>query len=211
MVSTTRLLSTAQVLLICNSSIITRNFPLRKRSIYGGSAGAIEQVAALSAPLLGGYVMDRLTWHWCFYILLFPTMLAFILVASLMELPRNREGTDQVVSIGTKLQQLDLLGTALFVPSMLALLLALQWGGIPYAWSNCRIVLSLVFFALLFIAFVWLQRRRQDNATIPPHILLQRSSLFGCLFSFCTNAALSIISIYVSSTCHDLNPNPKSK
>src|SRR2546421_1960587 len=37
-----------------------------------------------------------------------------------------------------RVAQLDILGTSIFVPCMVCLLLALQWGGSTYQWSNGR-------------------------------------------------------------------------
>ncbi|KAF3042588.1 hypothetical protein E8E11_004187 [Didymella keratinophila] len=48
-----------------------------------------------------------------------------------------------------------ILGLVIFMPSIICLLLALQWGGTTYAWSSWRIILLLVTFPLLFGAFLF--------------------------------------------------------
>jgi len=60
--------------------------------------------------------------------------------------------------------QLDLLGTLFFMPAVVSLLLALQWGGSKYAWSNGRIIGLFVVFGVLIIVFVGIQIWKQDHA-----------------------------------------------
>jgi hypothetical protein len=55
---------------------------------------------------------------------------------------------------------LYLLGTAIFVPSITALLLALQWGGSKHGWANARIIILLAAFTALIGTFGWLQHRK---------------------------------------------------
>ena len=59
----------------------------------------------------------------------------------------------------------DPIGTALFVPAIVCLLLALQWGGTTYPWSSGRVVALLVVFALCIVAFAAVQWWLGDDAT----------------------------------------------
>ncbi len=80
---------------------------------------------------------------------------------------------------------LDPIGTTIFVPCVICLLLALQWGGTTYAWSNYRIIVCLVFFATMLLTFVAVQWFLENKATIPVRIPMQRSIAFGSVFIFC--------------------------
>jgi hypothetical protein len=60
--------------------------------------------------------------------------------------------------------QLDLLGTLFFIPAVVCLLLALQWGGSKYAWSDGRIIALFVVFGILIVAFLGIQIWKKDNA-----------------------------------------------
>jgi MFS family permease len=178
-------------------TMITQTVPLRRRSMYGGLGAGIETVASISAPLLGGVLTDNLSWRWCFWINLPLGAITLVVVGFLFENPRVNPNLS--LPLKAKLEKLDLLGTAIFVPSITALLLALQWGGSTYSWANARIIILLVLFAALIGIFVWLQYRKGDRATLPPRIIMQRSILCGAWFSFCTNASLSVVDYYVST------------
>lgn len=93
--------------------------------------------------------------------------------------------------------QLDPLGTILFVPSIVCLLLALQWGGTTYAWNDGRIIALLVLFALLLISFVGVQLWMGENATVPPRIMSQRTIATSSLFSIFLGGAFFLLSYFL--------------
>jgi MFS family permease len=95
-------------------------------------------------------------------------------------------------------KHLDPLGTALFLPSITCLLLALEWGAADYAWSSPRLIALLIVFAVLLIAFVvWQYLTRNTTATVPARILFQRSVAFGGASQFCVGATMLTVSIYI--------------
>ncbi len=85
---------------------------------------------------------------------------------------------------------MDPLGNLVFTPSIVCLLLALQWGGSTYAWNDGRIVALLVIFGVSFAAWVAIQALNADNATVPPRIFLQRSIAAGVVFSMCAGGVM---------------------
>ncbi|WEW60271.1 hypothetical protein PRK78_005756 [Emydomyces testavorans] len=73
------------------------------------------------------------------------------------------------------MSQMDLLGTAVFIPGVVCLLLALQWGGSVYKWSSVVVIVLLVISAVSAMGFVAVQIWEVDNATVPVRIIKQRS------------------------------------
>ncbi|KAK1507827.1 uncharacterized protein CCOS01_16133 [Colletotrichum costaricense] len=169
--------------------------PLRKRSKYAGIGAATEAVASLTAPLFGGLLTDRLNWRWCFFIQLPIIVVVLCIVLFSLDLNAGKPMGDETP--WSVLRKLDGLGTAIFVPALTLLLLALQWGGNKYAWSDWRVILPLCIFAALFAVFVWHQSRLGEEATVPLRILQTRNVLFGFLFSSCNNGSLSVIEFYM--------------
>jgi fatty acid desaturase len=97
-----------------------------------------------------------------------------------------------------RLKQFDIWGTLAFMPGVVCLLLALQWGGSKYPWSNARIIVLLILFVVLMSIFTVIQFWKQENATLPPRILQQRSVAFGAWYSFATGSAFLLTVFYVS-------------
>lgn len=97
---------------------------------------------------------------------------------------RSPTFVDRSMTFKDRVRQFDLVGSVLLLPAVICLLVALQLGGVYYAWSDGRIIALFIVFCLLVIAFVFVQAWKGENATIPPRFLRQRSISFGCLFSF---------------------------
>ena len=96
-----------------------------------------------------------------------------------------------------QVSQLDPLGTAVILPSIVCLILALQWGGSTYPWSDGRIIALLVLFGVLFVAFIAIQIWKQDNATVPPRIMSQRSIIAAVWFAVTVGATMLVWVYYL--------------
>lgn len=105
---------------------------------------------------------------------------------------------EQRPSLRQQIIQLDPLGTLVFLPAMVCFLIALQWGGVQYTWSNGRIIALLVLAGVLIITFIGLQIWEQENATVPPRIIKQRSIAAGTLFSTCVGGVLITLLYWIA-------------
>lgn len=165
---------------------------LEKRPIYTALISSMYGIASVAGPLLGGVFTDKVTWRWCFYINLPIGAVTIVVIAIFFQAP-ERQIKD--VAWAERIKKFDPMGTALFLPAIVCLLLALQWGGVTYAWSNWRIILLFCFFGVLILLFVLVQYIQQDYATVPPRILFRRTVWSSAFFSFCFGAAF-LCSIY---------------
>jgi MFS family permease len=168
---------------------------LQKRATYLGLISASEYTAMAAAPIIGGALTSSLSWRWCFYINL-PTAAAPAIMILLLKLP-NMPMSSQKSQI-ERLRELDLLGSFFFAMAIFCLLLALQWGGGTYSWSNARILALLVLAPVVFVIFCFVQHTKQESAMLPPHILKKRVILAGALFSLSLSACRAIVQYYVS-------------
>lgn len=99
---------------------------------------------------------------------------------------QTRNENDTLVQ---RVMRFDPFGTIVFMPGIICLLLALQWGGTTYAWSSWRIILLFCLFGVLILLFVFFQWRQQDLATVPPRIFLKRSVWSSGFFILCIGGA----------------------
>jgi MFS family permease len=155
-------------------TILAYSVPLSKRPLYTGAIGSMYGLASISGPLMGGAFTDHVTWRWCFYINLPVGAVTMVVIWWFFPDPK-REIVQNGDTLWQRVMRFDPFGTLVFMPGIVSLLLALQWGGTTYAWGSWRVILLFVFFGVLIIAFVYFQFRQGDLATVPPRILAKRS------------------------------------
>ncbi|CAN8099893.1 unnamed protein product [Discula destructiva] len=181
--------------------ILGLTVPLRNRPAYGGGIASMYGIASVAGPLLGGVFTDKATWRWCFYINLPIGAVALAVIIFFFQAPAGAMADsdhDQPSEDKTWrqiLNEFDPVGTMVFMPAIICLLLALQWGGTAYAWGSWRIILCFVLFGLLILTFIYVQYRQQENATVPPRVLGIRTVWAGGFFAFTAGASF-FIAIY---------------
>lgn len=104
-------------------------------------------------------------------------------------------------SIATHIKRLDPLGMSLLGPSIVCLLLALQWGGSTYAWNNARIIALFVIFGVLFLGFVAVQIWKPETATIPARIIKQRSIISTAVYILSVYSTMMLLIYYLPIWC----------
>ncbi|RSL53043.1 hypothetical protein CEP53_007890 [Fusarium sp. AF-6] len=169
-----------------SSVILTQILPLEKRPMYIGMMGSVFGVASIVGPLMGGAFTDKVTWRWCFYINL-PiggAVLAVLFVFLHVPQVTNTE------TLKRQFIRMDPIGTVLFLPGIICLILALQWGGASYRWSEGRIIALFVVAGVLLLAFIGVQIWRQEDATTPPRIVSQRSVACGIVYAMCIGGGM---------------------
>ncbi|EXJ79016.1 hypothetical protein A1O3_08517 [Capronia epimyces CBS 606.96] len=175
--------------------IIAYTVPLVKRPIYTGIIGAMYGIASIAGPLLGGAFTDGPGWRWCFYINLPLGAVTLVVIVFYFHSPPRK--AEKKVSLKERAYQLDLGGTALFIVDIVVCLLALQWGGSTYPWSNWRIILCLTLFGILTVIFIIVQYFMKDFATIPFRIISQRSIAAACWFAFALGSAFFVLVYWI--------------
>lgn len=84
-------------------------------------------------------------------------------------------------------------GFALFVPTVIMILLAIQWGGSRYSWGSATIIGLFCGFGGLLLVFMYWQWRKGDEASIPPNIIAQRTVLASAMTGAFSMGALQLM------------------
>ncbi|KHE85200.1 MFS general substrate transporter [Neurospora crassa] len=185
--------------------ILTYTMPLRKRPVMFGVFGGLWGVSSVVGPLLGGAFTDEVTWRWCFYINLPLGGAAMAVIFFFLRIPRNAsddnggdENGNSKASFGSKLLQLDLIGAATFIPAIIMLLLALQWGGADYPWNSSVVIGLFVGAAVMTLIFVGIEIWQQDRGLLPPHFFKDRNVLAAMMFAMFVGAYFFPLVFYLA-------------
>lgn len=173
--------------------IFARVVPLSWAPLCTGFLGAVFGLAAVLGPIIGGALATYATWNWIFWINLPAGLFTAVVVGLFLHMPAPK----RLKGLSSHFDQFDLIGTFLFFPSVIALLLALQWGGTTFAWSSGQIIGLFVTAGVLFNMFIGTEIWQGEGAIVPPRIFKQKNILAGVFFSFCLGASLMTTVYYL--------------
>ncbi|KAJ7481380.1 major facilitator superfamily transporter [Mycena galericulata] len=175
--------------------IIAHTVPLAKRPLFSGMIGGLGGIGSVAGPLLGGIITDKLSFRFCFYLSLPIGLVTLVLTLFLLKIrtPASAKGDDTTLS--ARLADFDPFGNVVFVPAMVTLLLAVQWGGSEYPWTSGVIIALLLSSIVLLAIFIRIQLYVDERATIPPRILKQRTIWSSSLYAVCIGGSFNIITM----------------
>ncbi|KAI2843099.1 hypothetical protein CBS11350_5378 [Aspergillus niger] len=139
--------------------------PLRERGQIMALIFVVFAVGSSLGPFIGGAFTENVTWRWSFYISL-PIAGAAIV---------------------QKLKRIDWLGNGLLIASVVAILIALSFGGTTYSWSSWHVVVPLVLGLVgLLVAFPAIQATPKlcPEPTMPLRLFANRTSLAAFTLTF---------------------------
>ncbi|KAK8001018.1 major facilitator superfamily domain-containing protein [Apiospora marii] len=156
--------------------------PLRERGKYVGLMNSFSGVAAAIGPVIGGALAQH-NWRWIFYMNLPICGFAWLVFLAFMRMKTGQEALAQQ-STTQKLQRVDYLGSLIFIPSILALLLGLVMGGIQHPWSSWQIILPIVLGVVGWAVFHLQQSYFASWPSVPARLFQNRTSLTVYLLTF---------------------------
>lgn len=144
-------------------SLISANFPIESRGRAIGTWSAFTAITMAMGPLLGGWLIETLSWRWIFFLNI-PLGLAVVVMA-LTKVPESRNP-----NAGPLDRWGSLLGTLGLGGIVIALIEQANLG-----WLHPLVLLSFALGMACCVAFVVVERRI-DHPMVPPNLF--RSSNF---------------------------------
>jgi EmrB/QacA subfamily drug resistance transporter len=142
-------------------TLLSEAFPAQRRGVALGIWSGISGLGVAIGPLIGGAVVEGISWQWIFWINV-PVGLVLIPLAARVLKP----------SYGPR-RPLDLPGVALASVGLLGIVFGVVRGNAA-GWTSFQVVASLIAGALALVAFlVW--ERRTAHPMLPPRFFRSRA------------------------------------
>jgi MFS family permease len=186
-------------------TLISATTTMKERPFYVGLTGLTWGIGIVLGPIIGGaFSISAVGWRWAFYINLLvavPAAPAYIFLLPNHVDPRPGTG------LRARFLEMDYLGNFLLISAIATFVLAINWGGVTYAWSSGPVVgcfcASGVLFVLLAIQQVCLVATTAARRIIPVQIL--NNPIVLILFACCAaGGASAFVPIYFVPTFFQL-------
>jgi EmrB/QacA subfamily drug resistance transporter len=146
-------------------SIIGDIVPPRERGRYQGYMGGVFAIASVVGPLIGGFLTEKASWRWVFYVNIPVGAVALAVIAVVLHHPTERHS-----------HRIDYEGAVALAIGAGLITLGLTWGGTQYAWGSWQVLACFIVGALSVVAFIAIERRAAEPL-IP--LRLFRISIFN--------------------------------
>jgi EmrB/QacA subfamily drug resistance transporter len=152
-------------LMVVSMTIVADIIPSRQRGKIQGIFSAVFGVSTIAGPLLGGVIVEHISWQWIFLLNL-PVGAVALTVITLVLKPR----TERVS------RKIDYLGFVLLSGGLTATVLATSLGGVTWPWFSAQII-GLVSLAVVLVAAFLFTETRAEEPVLP--LKLFRNNTFA--------------------------------
>jgi EmrB/QacA subfamily drug resistance transporter len=161
-------------------SIISASFSKEDRGRAIGTWSGFTAISAGVGPVLGGWLIENVSWRWIFFI-----NLPLVAVALLITWTRVPESRDDNAG-----RRVDILGAATATLGLGGVVYGLLESG-ERGFADVRVTASLATGALLLILFFFVERRRGPKAMMPLALFRSKTFAGANLLTFFLYGALS--------------------
>lgn len=165
--------------------IISDVFEAETRAKYIGFYGSLNALTAIVAPIVGGLIVQNISWRWVFFSILPVGLLGIALVmANLPKIPRSQE------------TKIDYPGVTLIAILVSVFVLITSWGGKTYAWGSPTM---LILYAVMVVGGVlfYLAEKRSQNPMLPLSLFSHRIFTVCLISLFLSTAAVMSLMFYL--------------
>jgi EmrB/QacA subfamily drug resistance transporter len=138
-------------LIVITIAVIGDLIPPRERGRYQGFFGAVFGTATIVGPLVGGFLVDHLSWRWIFYINLPTGILAMAVIAAVLPSQSTR-----------RRHAIDYAGALLLTAALSAIILFTGLGGTAFPWTSPVMLALLAASVAGTVAFIIVELRSPE-------------------------------------------------
>lgn len=167
----------------------------RERGRYQGLFGAVFGLASVAGPLLGGVIVEHLSWRWIFYVNLPIGLLALAVITTTLPAAARARTRPAI----------DYLGAGLLAAALSAIVLVASLGGTTWAWGSGQTVLVAIVGVLLLGVFLAVERRAREPV-LPIAVLRDEvfriAGLLSLIVGFALFGSVTFLPLFFQTVFH---------
>ncbi|SAL21480.1 EmrB/QacA family drug resistance transporter [Caballeronia sordidicola] len=176
-------------LMVVTMAAIADVIPPAERGRYQGLFGGVFGVATVIGPLLGGFIVEHLSWRWIFYINV-PLGVVALIVIGLVFKPH----------VAHVKHKIDYMGAAFLATSLTCIILFTSQGGTLLPWSSPQLWFTLALGIITLGGFIH-EERLAEEPIMPLGLFKERtfvlSGLIGFIVGFSLFGATTFLPLYL--------------
>ena len=165
-------------LLVVTMAAIADVIPPAERGRYQGVFGGVFGLATVIGPLLGGFLVEHLTWRWIFYINLPLGIISLVVIGAVFK-PHVRHVKHTI----------DYMGAAFLAGALTCIILFTSQGGTILPWSSPQLWFTLGMGLVAIWGFIH-EERSAVEPIMPLELFKQRTFLLSSLIGFIIGVSL---------------------
>lgn len=163
-------------------AIISASFSEEERGRAIGTWSGFTSIASGVGPVLGGWLVENVSWRWVFFINV--PLAAVVLALTWWHVPESRDETAE--------GGIDVLGAAAATLGLGGVVYGLIESG-ARGFGDARVVVSFAAGVALLVLFVLVERRRGARAMVPLSLFRSRTFAGANLLTFCLYGATALM------------------
>ena len=165
-------------LLVVTMAAIADVIPPADRGRYQGVFGGVFGLATVVGPLLGGFLVEHLSWRWIFYINLPLGVIALAVIGAVFK-PHAAHIKHTI----------DYMGAAFLAGALTCIILFTSQGGTILPWTSPQLWFTLAMGLVCIAGFIY-EERDAAEPIMPLELFKQRTFLLSSLIGFIIGVSL---------------------
>ncbi len=166
----------------------------RERGRYQGLFGGVFGLASVAGPLLGGLIVEHLSWRWIFYVNLPVGLLALAVIAATLPAAGSR-GKPKI----------DYAGAGVLAAALSSIVLVASLGGTTWAWGSPQTIIVAALGLVLFGVFLRIERGAAEPV-LPLSLLSDEvfrvAGLLSLIVGFALFGSVTFLPLFFQTVFH---------
>lgn len=174
-------------------TVVSDLVPLRYRGNYIAVILLIYSIGTTTGALIGGVIVDHISWRWCFWINLPIGGVSLAITFAFLHVHHRRD-THWI----DRLKRVDVVGNVILMGGTTSMLIAIAYAGTRYSWGSWHTLVPLLLgFAIIFLFGVFesssslgLTKIAPRDPVMPPHMFPTATSVIIGINTFLYTAVV---------------------